>query len=270
MTAVFSTTYDDLYLFYLPIVSWSWNKIGCKSICFLPHSLPVETTETQKFALAEKYCQDISFYRFDAPDHKKATYAQCSRLYAAALDLPDDEVLVTTDIDMAVFNPAYFRQLTSGQIHVVGHDLVPAGQYPICYVAMPVKTWKQVMHITAGVPVQNYLDELLSALECDHFRGNYWGKDQETIYFNLTYGDFGAWTIVKHERAKHPHGFATRRADRDGWPDAALPDIIDAHLPRPGYTDDNFSKIYRLFEQMYPNEDIGWMQEYRNQYLHLL
>jgi hypothetical protein len=270
MKAIISSTYDDMYLFFLPLVAWSWRKIGVEVFCFIPGDLS-EFSHYSKFATVlqalKEQCMQYDFSMINAPNIKEATYAQCSRLYASAIpELDENEVLITGDVDMAVFGD-YLLQANSGQIHVFGTDLVPPNQYPICYIAMPVKTWREVMWITSGVPVQQYLDELLGHLECDHFRGNYWGKDQETIYNQL---ERGCWPIVKHERAKAPHQFATRRADRDSWPDIPLPDTIDAHLPRPGYTDQNWSKIFNLFKTMYPNEDLQWMEVYRNQYIKLL
>lgn len=277
MKAILSTTYDENYHFFLPLVVWSWHKIGVETICFRPQVRIPDDKLVERVHLVDAMLKR-SGWRFEiflAPEHKEATYAQCSRLYAAALaDIPEDEVLITGDADMAVFGD-YLLQANSGQIHVFGTDLVPPNQYPICYIAMPVKTWRQVMHITPGVPVQQYLDELLGHLDCDHFRGNYWGKDQETIYNSLSGNgpwpfDRASWPIIKHERARIPHGFATRRADRDGWPQAISPDTIDAHLPRPGHTDENWSKIFNLFTTMYPNEDLQWMEDYRNQYIKLL
>lgn len=269
MKAIISTTYDDMYLFFLPLVVWSWNKIGVDVICFMPLLENIHQNKQLDPIINLKLDGIINYkwHGFEATADKQATYAQCSRLYASALpELDEKEVLITGDVDMAVFGD-YLLQGNSGQIHVFGTDLVPVGQYPICYVAMPCKTWRQVMWITPGVPVQQYLDELLGHLECDHFRGNYWGKDQETIYNQVTRGN---WPVVKHERARIPHGFATRRADRDGWPDTPGPDTIDAHLPRPGYTDANWSRIFNLFQTMYPNDDLQWMEDYRNQYIKLL
>lgn len=270
MKAVISSTYDDLYFFFLPIVAWSWNKLGIEPICILPKFKAGQYP--QKLLLAEwtMGMHGVNWTKlfYEAPEHKNATYAQCSRLYAAAADdIPDDEILITGDIDMAVFNKDYFQQANNGQINVFGADLVPEGQYPICYISMPAKTWREVMWLKKGEGVQKPLDRLLGDLECEHFRGNYWGKDQETIYQHLT---AQAWPVEKHYRAKQPNQFATRRADRDGWPDTAAPDIIDAHLPRAGYPDENFLKIIKLFRDLYPDEDLGWMTEYRDKYIKLL
>lgn len=271
MTAILSITHDDQYLFYLPMVVWSWNKLGHNVVVIGPDMDGEATDDRIELIIDTRWEQDIQWHwiGFTAPAEKEATYAQCSRLYAAALRrlLPDEEVMITGDVDMAVLNKEYFESAEDGRIHVYGTDLVPENQYPICYISMTAETWRQVMGIKMGETMQNKLDDLLGPLECDHFRGNYWCKDQETIYNKLTEG---SWATVKHNRANLPYQFATRRADRDGWPGHIPNGLIDAHLPRPGYTDENFAKIMNLFKTYYPNEDLQWMYDYRAKYLKII
>lgn len=266
MKAIISTTYDDNYLFYLPIVTWAWNKLGVDVVCMVPD---VKEYPQAICLLINRTMKIMRFQTnsFTCPTHKEATYAQCSRLYACCLDLPNDEVLITGDIDMAVFNKEFFEQLNDGNVHVVGADLVPAHQYPMCFIAMSVKTWRDVMWIQDGETSQHKLDQLLGHLDCDHFRGNYWAKDQEEAWNHIV---ASVLSIIKHMRASPGTQFATRRADRDGWPEVIPPDIIDAHLPRPGYTPENFAKILNLFQAMYPNENFDWMVDYRNEYIKLI
>lgn len=269
MTAIISTTYDDKYHFYLPITAWSWNRLGIDVVCFTPI---VKGRLQQKTWLSIKTyllnCSSVTEIGFQAPAEKEATYAQCSRLYGAATPLfKDDEVLITGDIDMAVFNKEYFGGLNNSEINIVGADLVPGCQYPICYIAMPALKWRKIMDIPPGISHQDKLDSLLGDLDCEHFRGNYWSKDQETIY-NQIWLSLDEFSI--HFRAKPGTQFATRRADRDGWPEVIPPDIIDAHLPRPGYTPENFAKILNLFQTMYPEDDFQWMIDYRNEYIKLI
>jgi hypothetical protein len=262
MTAALSVTDHDFYAFPLPLTVYSWNKIGVKCITFMPNG-----ELSAKMQLVMQYCgSDNRFFRFDAPEHKQPTYAQVSRLFGCCTDLPEDEILITGDSDLSVFSD-YFKQLESGQIHLVGVDLVPPEQYAICFVAAPVKTWREVMWVTPGTSYQKYLDDHLGPIECEHFRANQWAFDQGLIYRQLTRNN---WPTVKHNRAIEPHAFATRRADRDGWPQTIPADIIDSHLPRPGYTDENWKKIFTLFSTMYPNEDLQWMEDYRNQYIKLI
>lgn len=268
MKAIISSTYDDQYLFYLPIIVWSWNKIGVDVVSYQPGNNIFITEPRLSLISKVSYNLDLRWqaWGFFCPEHKEATYAQCVRLYAAGdWDIEDPEVLITSDVDMAVFNKDFFNQLNDGRIHVAGTDLVPDGQYPMCYIAMPAQKWREVMMIDNDTEEQTKLDQLLGHLDCEHFRGNYWAKDQEEAYNHIH-----LYELVKHNRAAPGTQFATRRADRDGWPTVIPPDIIDAHLPRPGYTEENFAKIMNLFQSMYPLEDFTWMHEYRDEYVKLL
>jgi len=271
MKAILSCTADDLYSFNLPFAVYSWHKLGIDSIVIFP-DMPSAKTDGEIFRLgfANGWCSKIAsatrFFRFSAFPDKQVTYAQCARLFAAALPSIDPtDILITADADMCVFNEEFWDQFdNNGWINVVGADLVPEGQVPMCYIIAPTVGWRNFMRI-AGRSMQKCLDDLLGGLEAEHFRGNYWAKDQETAFHHLLpLGEL----IMKHNRAKPGTQFATRRADRDGW--AVTPDIIDAHLPRPGYTEENFNKIVALFETMYPHDDHAWMKQYRDEYVALM
>lgn len=263
--AVISSTYDNIYLFNLPIVTWLWNKLGVDVICFMPNmrfegeqdrvGLITNTIESNNL--------NIKQYTFGCPEHKEATYAQCSRLYAASLDLPKDEVLIVSDVDMIVFNLPSEVTNPNGMT-IFGADLVPDGQYPMCYLSGTVNDWRNI--IGEGT-YQEHLDNLLGFIETEHFRGNYWGKDQEIAYQSISKVNH-----TKVNRARPQTQFASNRIDRDDffWRDRLNLDVIDTHLWRPGYSEENFPKIIELVHYFYPNEDLQWMWEYRNEYLKLL
>jgi len=267
MTAILSVTPEDLYLFNLPFVVYSWWKIGanCVILWTKPDVLPIE-----KMELVSQHLGDSPRLYIDAPSRKAATYAQCARLYGAALPfIPENEILVTGDADMCVFSPL-FRDLSHNDkvIHIIGKDLVPDGQLPMCYIMATAKEWRRAMKID-GRTVQQCVDELLKDIEAENFRGNYWSKDQEEAYNHITeYAKKGddAAPIMYHSRASSGTQLASLRADRDGWPQYLHEPIIDAHLPRPGNTEENFQKIKRLFQEIYPNNDHSWMDEYYKQY----
>ncbi len=79
MTAVISTTYDDRYLWFLPLTTWAWNKLGVDVVCFMPY----RNTSGDKFMLVSDTLVKINakgvIYNFGCPEHKEATYSQCSR-----------------------------------------------------------------------------------------------------------------------------------------------------------------------------------------------
>jgi len=265
--AVISTTYDDKYLYFLPIVTWCWNKLGVDVICFAPYS-DYMGSEAKNQIPAQimrdslvKYNLRCEIHYFNAPEHKKATYGQCSRLYGACLDLPEDEILIIGDVDMAMFQiPPYIDKIT-----IFGSDLVPDGQFPMCYASGTVKEWRSTMKLN-GKTYQQCLDELLGHIETDHFRGNYWGKDQQTLWENTKSNA----TLIP--RARPNTQFASNRVDRDdiAWRHYVNDELIDAHLWREGFKDGNFENIMELLTTKYPNEGFDWLRDYNSAYKQLL
>ena len=268
-TAVISTTYDPKYLWYLPITTWVWNKMGFKVVCFMPYGRTDRDEYIGNFVvdtLVKGGLNGVRYY-FDCPKHKEATYAQCSRLYASAVDLPEDETLVISDIDMLVFNTDYFLPAADGIIDIYGADLVPPNQYPICYGVANVGTWRKL--IGEGTP-QQHLDRLLGHIECEGFRGNFWSKDQETLHNLIHSNDEVDYRL--HNRAKPGTQFATQRLDRDDSfiLERLSPDIWDYHCNRPGYEPQNFEKIMAILSYYFPHEDLSWIESYNEKFKQLL
>jgi len=267
--AIISTTYSDTYLYYLPIVTYCWNKLGVDVICFIP-DFEWDSKENKKFDVVA-YCLvkknlRCDFRTFIAPEHKQATYSQCSRLYAACLDLPEEEILITSDVDMALFRiPPYIGGFT-----VLGHDLVPQGQFPICYISAKVKDWRRAFNLR-DFTYEQCLDGLLGDIDCDNMRGNYWAKDQEEAYLRIS-SSSALVNVNLVDRARPGTQFASNRIDRDDsfWEERLNLDVIDAHLWRPGYTEENFPKILKLLKYFYPNDDFKWLVDYTNEYRRLL
>lgn len=271
MKAIVSTTYDDKYLFFLPIITWCWNRLGVDVICFVPKPSLVDA---DKVLLINQTCGFnkllVECHYFECPEHKEATYAQCSRLYASALDLPEDEVLITSDIDMAVFEIPPLPSNGKG-FAVFGTDLVPGGQYPMCYITATQFEWRKAFNPSQLV-YQKCLDNLLGNIDCESFRGNYWGKDQETAWMKIMdYAGQGEWRHL-FDRARPGTQFASQRVDRDdiNWRSYCGPALIDAHLWRPGYEENNFNNILELLHLQYPEDDFKWLIDYRSEYIKLI
>lgn len=266
-TAVISTTYDPKYLWYLPITTWVWNKMGFKVVCFMPRMDKLHNTVILINQLQQELGLNQKHKFFDCPENKEATYSQCSRLYASAVDLPEDETLVISDIDMLVFNTDYFLPAADGIIDIYGADLVPPNQYPMCYAVANVGTWRKL--IGEGTP-QQHLDRLLGHIECEGFRGNFWSKDQETLHNLIHSNDEVDYRL--HNRAKPGTQFATQRLDRDDSfiLERLSPDIWDYHCNRPGYEPQNFEKIMAILSYYFPHEDLSWINEYNEKFKQLL
>jgi len=261
-TAVISTTYNDTYLWYLPLTTWVWNKLGVDVVCFMPTP---NAEEWGKINVVQKL-SNAQLHFFDCPEHKKPTYSQCSRLYGACLDLPEDEVLISSDIDMLVFSDVVC-QANGDKITSYGFDLTPEEQLPMCYATAKVGTWRRIMGID-GRSYQQCLDDLLGHEEMQDMRANLWCRDQETLSSKV----FATkdWFLVP--RAKPGTQFADKRYDRDDAYilDRLSPDTIDYHMNRPGYEDGNFSVILQVLQYHYPNENFQWLIDYNEEYKKLL
>lgn len=266
-TAVISTTYDPKYLWYLPITTWVWNKMGYKVVCFSPKADSIPSMFNLIMGVQSEIGLNQQHRFFEAPEHKQATYAQCSRLFSSALDIPEDETLVVSDIDMLVLNTNYFLPTADGIIDIYGADLVPPKQYPMCYLLGTVSTWRKL--IGEGT-VQQHLDKLLQHEQSITFRGDFWGRDQETAWKLINENDEVDYRL--HNRAKPGTQFATQRLDRDDSfiLDRLSPDIFDYHMNRPGYEPQNFEKIMAILNYYFPHEDLSWVEEYNEKFKQLL
>jgi hypothetical protein len=266
MKAILSTTYDDKYLFFLPIVTWCWNKLGVDVICFMPY---LNTSgENKKVDLINDLKINgiikLQYAGFSSVKEKEATYAQCSRLFASSLQyLNPYEFLTISDIDMILFK---LPPTATDKFCVFGADLVPDNQLPMCYITALTSTWRYAFK-TWDRGWQHCLDELVGSIECQDFKGNQWSLDQSEAFWRIPVNE-----IVRINRAKPGTQFATKRLDRDDsfLLDRLSPDIFDYHMPRPGYEEKAFEQIMTVLAYFYPNEDLEWIRIYRNEYIKLL
>lgn len=266
MKAILSTTHDPMYQFFLPITTWCFNKIGIDVVCFVPKNR-FGFSETARYLTARDTMHNIGakidVFTFDAPKHKEATYAQCSRLFAHGVVEDKNEQLVIGDVDMLNFqipptNPSNFC--------VWGYDLTPPKQYPMCYISAPQYKWQEAFGKYGDNP-QECLDNLLGNIESASMRSDYWGKDQETAYNEISPTD-----TMLIPRAREGTQFATHRIDRDDsyFMDRLNLDVVDYHCHRPGYTAENAQKIVDVLTYMYPLDDHSWILEYARKYRELL
>lgn len=259
MISVLSATESDFYAMPLPFAVYSWHKLGAISIVFIPKGY------SAKLNLAKQYCSSAIFYEFDTVESRVPTFSQVSRLFGAATDwaqLHKDVMMITADSDLCVFGD-FFKELDDGKIHIVGADLTPSEQYPMCFAAMPVRKWEDVYKIKNSY--QEHLEEIINPIESTNLRGTAWCLDQFLLKKGL---DESGEEIVFHPRSNGITQFAQKRADRDGWYFDPY-NIIDAHLPRPLTNKENFDKVYDLFKIKYPNDDLQWMINFRDEYMNL-
>lgn len=265
MIAVLSVTEDDNYAMPLPFAVYSWLKAGATGvIVFCPDG------DNPKIELAKKYCNFTTFIKFSCEEKRISTYSQVIRLFGGAIRFADaSEGMITGDSDMCVFSD-FFKSISNDDISIIGADLTPQDQVPMCYLKMPIYKWRTVMNCYEDEgklkTPQQLTSELIDPIEGINIRGEQWSYDQ---WYAKKMIDNSGEEVIYYNRSNGITQFAQNRADRDGWhfnPDT----IIDAHLPRPLTEQSNFDKVYDLFRIKYPNDDLQWMIDFRNEYLKLL
>ena len=107
----------------------------------------------------------------------------------------DAEIVVTSDVDMLALSPTLLDYcaglIISGQTDfVVARDVLPPGQYPICYCLASPSIWQRVMgsqdSATVGNVLQDIFNERVEGSVYNGSRGGSgWFADQETIYARL-------------------------------------------------------------------------------------
>ena len=261
MVAILSATDNPLYSFFIPITTWSWNRLGIKTCVFIPKQ---EYSNSFKLAIDETSIIN-HFYPFEAEPKRIPTYSQVSRLFGSCIDEYKEEYLITGDIDLAVFSDL-FSKADLNAINIYGEDLTNYTEFPLSFIGMPYSKWEQIFN-TKGRTAQECVSELIDPIEGENIRGEQWSYDQ--WYATKKIKESGI-EYNSHLRSKsNTNRTARNRADRDGW-QYDVNGLVDAHLPRPGYEAENFNKILKLFKEVYPQENFDWMSDYRNLFVSLL
>lgn len=266
MTAVYSCTIDPKYDFFIPITEYCWHKLGIKSLVICPKRM----FGTRRFNLIDELAlPETRFEGFTAREDKEATYAQISRMYASSLSgIQNEEVLISGDVDMAVMKNI-FDDANEGFLFNLGYDLVPSNQLPMCYTWGEAAAWDFRFEIK-GKSLQECLDEQLGHEEMINMRGCLWSRDQEIMAKAFSKYNYGS--TIRIPRTREGTTFANHRLDRDDQfiLDRLSPDIIDFHMPRPGYEENNFNIILAVLKYFYPQDNFQWLIDYRNEYIKLL
>lgn len=268
IVAISSNGSND-YLFYLPIVTWAWNKLGWEVLTMICNS-EHPTFEQRKKLVIESSLEfaGVENYYIDIPKIKgvrEETLTQCARLYAA--NLADFNYMVmTSDADMLPLsdywkpNPVHFTSY--------GRDLSDK-HFPICYLAGTTKSWQTLMRLSGNLKYDMRQDlELRKDVHSDKWE-EYWQCDQNLVTERLNKFD-----VARIDRGIDPYtGYPVGRVDRSAWEKSlSQPERIDAHLFRGGYKIENFTRIISLIKECFAVTDgeISWMWKYQDDYTKLL
>lgn len=268
---ILSVNENPEYLYYVPLVCWAWRQVGWEPIVMYLGSMDNPCFEIQWKYNGSAFnvwgIKKIEGYRDD-------TVIQVARLYAAC-SIAESSYLMTSDIDMLPLSDFWNPDINERTVY--GHDLADNRHYPICYIGMNDKEWRNVMKLDStdiSKMMRRDLAKMPQAKDSDFYK--YWFTDQDLITDKL--GDFTTKSIL---RGKLPNGLARGRVDRGGW-SLNHEVLIDAHLHRdlykafqnPGHEHFQlYQKKWRehmeLLRTVWPNEDWGWVETYTKEFVKL-
>ena len=248
-----SCTDDPLYSFYIPIVVEAWRRLGYGAVICVP-----DRDFSPSFSFALNVPDNVRLIKIRARDEQMITYIQCARIFAAAEFGEDNDILITSDVDMLPIAHGYFDHTARG-FHIYGGDLIQPNQYPLCYISARASEWRKAF-VLNGATVTGAIDREIGHVKCDDMRGNYWFRDQETARKYI-----GENVTIIPRKLKT--GKASGRLEREEK--NLRPFTIDAHLPRPGYEARNLNNIVHLLNQAFPGS-FNWVRDYANRFNELV
>lgn len=262
-TVVISTNGNKNYLFFWPIVTWAWMKLGWDVMIMNTTDAPLWNNFTAHHHFEKKLTEvPVNASLFTV--YKEETITQVSRLYAANdLDWRRDALLMTADVDMLPLSD-YWKP-DPDEITCYGRDLTDY-HYPICYIAMKAWRWAEVMQLSGSNFVDICHDLQRMPRATSEKWEEWWQVDQDLITERLK-----NFSVTRVDRGVAPNShYPLGRIDRGSW-DLTLNQEkrIDAHLLRPGFLPENFEKIISLIKQCYgvDESDVKWMRDYRSEFI---
>lgn len=266
---VLSVNDNPDYYYFLPLTKWAWEYFGWGVIVLYSRNDITDFRTSLMSKLEELSIQTIdglfrpTIIRCNDIGYKTSMVAQISRLYAACLT-SDDDILMLGDIDLL---PLGDHWQPNGNPIVWNFDLTGYTEYPMCFVSMKGKQWKEVMRIEGNDIKQNIkrdLDSMPNAKSDDFHK--FWGVDQQLITQRLK--PFKP-TIIN--RGQYPNGYARGRVDRGAWT-LDHKEFIDAHLHHQIHHKQNdwkFQQTLELLRKVWPEENFDWYIEYHNEFKRL-
>lgn len=233
---VLSTDNNPDYFSLLPLVCYSWQKIG-----YAPVILFVNVDRSVRHKIIDAAPEFLSF-TYKSPDGiKDSTFAQLLRLFEWR-SVKDDDTLITADADMVIAKDIFTHE---GDIVSYGYDLTGRSEIPICYVKATAAKWRELMG-EFTIPPKAYSDKW----------EDYWSVDQQLLTQRAHEYGMGRITFVDRGN-QNKHGLPTGRWDRFAW-DNIPDDIIDVHMKR-----NDWDAQIQVFQMLWPGEDYSFILKFK-------
>jgi hypothetical protein len=191
---------------------------------------------------------------------RSANVAQIARMYAAyTFGMEDDDVIVTSDIDMWPVDGSWFTHHLPVARQVTSYYGNFPSRFPMCYVAADVATWREMHGYQRGCALGDVVEmHMLKHLRPETAAPDAWQHDEEYLTARIhALGPDRLKKVIRPSGDPFPD-----RIDRVCWPhELELGGKRDAHLLRPGSDLPNWGRLRTLLHKLCPDL-VGWADEY--------
>jgi hypothetical protein len=243
---VVSSNNNPDYLFYLPYVEKAWAHFGWSLCVLVTNDVNINalknTLESTKIVKLPKI-----------DDMRLETVAQVSRLYAANY-LPDDAMIMTSDMDLIPLSDYWKPDIND--ITMYGFDLTDKTTFPMSYVAMTGRNWKERLNCTGDIEK----DMLRDAAEFERYAYSknwemWWGYDQHLLTKRLMPFKNQLNLIDRGRIQIAGANLAIGRVDRYNWIETQKQaTFIDAHCHNNNVEHEDkllpFLELYNKFHEL--------------------
>jgi len=164
---------------------WVSLRASIPGVTYVPKVLVLAESLPSELKEYEKWCELFVL----EPGISSTFGSQAVRILKPSLQ--DADYIITTDVDMLPMSDKVFafglESIAKGAEFVICRDVLPVGQYPICYNLASPETWKKLTNIDSVESVHKLLSKWFERVASnDQYLGVHggagWFADQEALF----------------------------------------------------------------------------------------
>jgi hypothetical protein len=257
---VLSATINPAYSFFAPLTALVWRHIAGFDPLLLLIGSSIEWRSDPRAAVvlaeASRHAEVVFVPRLaGVADH---SLAQVVRLCAAALDGADDDYLLVSDIETWPLDGERYQAVDPRrEFQVFNADAYGGDRLPMCYLGGRRAAWRDIFGLAGNIELA--LANIPWPADTD------WHFDERYASGRLRAArDFER----RCELLPRPCGPNHGRLDRARWRvPASRAGLVDAHLPRPGFTAEHWPQLRSLLQLLLPPDELDVSAAYHDRYI---
>lgn len=256
---VFGCSPLDTYDAFGPLTAMLWREIAGYEALVILTGTEEEWQSPRHKAIQRAYDgleiipRYVGFLNFG----NRILASKVCRYYAAALNLPEDQYLLTGDIDIWPLQREWFNREWPKPIHFYFANAHNYEKHATCYVGATVKDWRELFKIDTRKPIAHHLDREFQASLMQDGTWTGWRSDETFMRSRILNAP---WYPDKCSFIEGD--YATMRIDRSAWPKKIeIAGKVDAHLPRPIDDPRVYGAVRPIIEQVAP-QCLKWADDY--------